>query len=53
MPLHRADPNTTMLECVQEAGDIVIVPTFWGHATLNVEPTIGVAYEMDSGFCHS
>jgi hypothetical protein len=53
VPKYRADPNMTMIECVQDAGDIVIVPTFWGHATLNVEPAIGVAFELDSGFCHS
>eukprot|EP00931_Biecheleriopsis_adriatica_P000300 TRINITY_DN100319_c0_g1_i1.p1 TRINITY_DN100319_c0_g1~~TRINITY_DN100319_c0_g1_i1.p1 ORF type:complete len:484 (+),score=90.11 TRINITY_DN100319_c0_g1_i1:59-1453(+) len=34
------------LECVQEAGDVLFVPSRWAHATLNVEASIGVAYEL-------
>ena len=36
-----------MLQCVQEAGDVVFVPFWWGHAVLNREPSIGVAMEME------
>ena len=34
------------LSCVQEAGDVVYVPTSWGHATLNEKQSIGVAHEV-------
>ena len=32
------------MECVQEAGDIAYLPEGWHHATLNVQDTIGVAF---------
>jgi len=35
-----------MLECVQEAGDVLIVPSMWAHATLNLEESVGIAYEF-------
>ena len=35
-----------MLEVIQEAGDIVFVPEGWGHAILNLEDSIAVAYEI-------
>lgn len=34
------------MECVQEAGDVVFVPGTWGHATLNLEESIGYASEF-------
>jgi hypothetical protein len=34
-------------QCVQEAGDAVYVPQFWGHAVFNTAPSVGVAYEFD------
>ena len=34
------------LECVQRPGDIVYVPENWGHAVVNVEDSIAVAYEF-------
>ena len=33
-------------ECVQEAGYVVLVPVGWGHATLNLLPSIGLAREF-------
>jgi ribosomal protein L16 Arg81 hydroxylase len=36
-----------VLECTQEAGDIMFVPMFWSHATLNLETSIGFAYEFE------
>ena len=33
------------IECVQEAGDLLFVPHAWGHAVLNLEPTLAVAQE--------
>ena len=38
-------------QCVQEAGDALLVPKGWAHATLNLQPSIGVAYEMDAPGC--
>ena len=35
--------------CVQEAGDVLYVPADWGHAVLNLRPTIGVAVEFAWG----
>ena len=35
------------LTCTQYAGDVVLAPYWWGHSTLNAEPTIGVAMEME------
>lgn len=37
------------LECVQEAGDVLIVPELWGHAVLNTQDSIAVACEVDGG----
>jgi len=31
---------------MQEAGDIMYVPNHWAHATINIEESIGVAYEF-------
>jgi len=36
-----------LLECTQHADDLFLVPDSWGHVTLNVEATIGVAYEFE------
>ena len=35
-----------MRSCVQEAGDLIYVPHRWGHATFNLEPSIGIAEEF-------
>eukprot|EP00729_Bicosta_minor_P007432 gene7432-22514_t len=37
-----------VVEFVQEAGEVVLVPDNWGHAVLNLEPSIGVAKQMGS-----
>ena len=34
------------LSCTQRAGDILVVPETWGHATVNSEPSIGWATEL-------
>ena len=34
------------LQCVQSAGDIVYIPRGWGHATVNLEESAGVAVEF-------
>ena len=33
------------LHCVQSAGDAIYVPDGWAHATINVEPTLGLAWQ--------
>lgn len=35
-----------VLECVQRAGDVLWVPDDWGHAVLNVWPSVGFASEF-------
>jgi hypothetical protein len=35
-------------EFVQEAGDIVLLPDYWGHGTLNLEASVGIAFEHHS-----
>jgi hypothetical protein len=41
-----------ILECTQNAGDIMFVPALWGHATLNTMQSIGVAHEFSvESFC--
>ena len=31
------------LECVQRAGDVLYVPPLWGHGTINLGETVGMA----------
>lgn len=38
--------HSSVLECVQQPGDLIFVPDFWGHATLNLEPSVAVASEF-------
>ena len=46
------DGEATELQCVQHAGDILYVPTLWGHGTINEQQSIGVAFELSlEGFC--
>eukprot|EP00595_Chromulina_sp_UTEXLB2642_P001607 CAMPEP_0196763240 /NCGR_PEP_ID=MMETSP1095-20130614/3677_1 /TAXON_ID=96789 ORGANISM="Chromulina nebulosa, Strain UTEXLB2642" /NCGR_SAMPLE_ID=MMETSP1095 /ASSEMBLY_ACC=CAM_ASM_000446 /LENGTH=359 /DNA_ID=CAMNT_0042115995 /DNA_START=665 /DNA_END=1744 /DNA_ORIENTATION=- len=40
------------IQCTQRSGDVMYVPTLWGHATLNVKQSIGVAHEFSvESFC--
>ena len=41
------------LQVTQEEGDILFVPREWGHAVLNVQPSVGVAAEFDSVWSRS
>ena len=33
-------------ECIQEAGDALIVPDSWGHAVINLRSSVAVALEV-------
>jgi hypothetical protein len=37
-----------LYEFTQHAGDLVFLPDFWGHATLNLETSVGMALEMEN-----
>ena len=34
------------LRCTQRAGDVLVVPETWGHATVNLQPSVGWATEV-------
>ena len=34
------------VECVQEAGELLYVPTNWYHGILNLAPSVGIAVEI-------
>ena len=36
----------TRLRCIQEAGDLVVIPALWGHMTYNLKASIGLAKEF-------
>lgn len=40
------NPNLLPLECTQYSGDVIYVPSLWGHSTLNIQQSIGVAHEF-------
>ena len=54
-----ARASAAPLRCEQRAGDVMVVPEVWGHATYNLEPSIGWATELsfdrsfDGGFSTS
>ena len=37
-------------ECVQEAGDVMFVPDFWGHMILNLRESVGIAGEWETQY---
>jgi hypothetical protein len=37
--------------CDQSPGDMLYMPAHYGHSTLNLEESIGLAYEFDRGDC--
>jgi hypothetical protein len=40
------------LQCHQRSGDVMYVPSLWGHGTLNTKESIGVAHEFSiEDFC--
>ena len=38
-----ADASGGALQCEQRPGDVLFVPKLWGHCTLNLGETVGVA----------
>lgn len=40
------DANATLYQCDQRAGDVLVLPDLWGHLTVNLETSIGVAQEF-------
>ena len=38
--------SSVIFRCVQEAGDAVYIPAFWGHGTINDGNCAGVAREF-------
>lgn len=47
------DQGHRVLECVQRPGDMLYVPDHWGHAVLNMEPSVGFATEVATARGHS
>ena len=39
--------STAPLQCIQEAGDMILVPAFWTHATLALDRSFAFAAFMD------
>ena len=49
--LRNEDPiNKFVLRCTQQSGDIIFVPNYWGHATLNHGFTIGQAVILSNDY---
>jgi hypothetical protein len=47
-PAESRQAGRTIYECDQRPGEILFIPDFWGHATLNLEPSVAVASEFIS-----
>lgn len=39
-----ATVQDSVLECVQEPGDVLFLPSFWNHQTLNIEASVGFGH---------
>lgn len=39
--------GTPVLQCVQNAGTVMLVPRLWGHGVLNLQETVGFANEIN------
>ena len=42
----RASSSLNHLQCTQNAGDVLILPLYYGHSTLNLEASVGFAFEL-------
>jgi len=45
-PERHRSAGRKVLECEQNAGDLLYIPDFWGHAVLNLEPSVAIASEI-------
>ena len=43
----REQDGSDQITCTQHSGDIVLMPSQFAHATLNVRPSIGMAFEFN------
>ena len=48
--LHMLPDTSKILQCVQNAGDVVYIPNMWSHLTLNLQESIGIAVEFKVGY---
>ena len=39
--------SARVYECVQHAGDVLVLPDLWGHLTLNLDVSVGLAQEFE------
>ena len=46
MAVNGSASEVGMLECTQEAGDVLVVPRGWPHAVLNVKSSVAVTREF-------
>ncbi len=50
--LYNLKDEKVTVQCTQEAGDVLYVPSLWGHGTINIQQSVGVAIEvMSENFC--
>ena len=42
-------PAQTLFSCDQQAGDVMLVPEMWAHATMSDEPSVGLTLHPDLG----
>lgn len=45
-PARAQAAGRVLLQCEQRAGDVLFLPDFWGHAVLNLAPSVGLASEF-------
>ena len=38
------------MQCVQQAGDVMIIPESWAHGVLNLQDSVAVATEVRGSF---
>jgi len=45
-PIWREQLGSHLVEFIQEEGELVFVPDLWGHAIINLEPTVGISKQI-------
>lgn len=46
--IQKARETYDLYEFVQEAGDIAYIPDYYGHGTINLQASIGIAFEFEN-----